>query len=184
MHRVPWLAQAALGLLALALVGAAWLVQGQAVAAQQPGIHVFAVKFVCGKPVSEDDLEYAIVRPGVYATEINIHNANPVRADVRKRFIPLVVDGKAVGREPEFSGIRAQDAIVLPPNTATFDDCARIHKLLGVAPGALLIGFMELVSRQDLSVDAVYTVEGRDGSADIEVVRVPSKVVFDIIGPF
>ena len=183
MLRIPWLARVALGLLTLALVGAAWFGQGQSAAAQQPGIHVFAVKFVCGKPVSEDDIEYAIVRPGVYATEINIHNANPVRADVRKRFIPLVVEGKAVGREPEFAGVRALDAIVLPPSTATFDDCARIHKLLGVAPGALLIGFMEVISRQDLSVDAVYTVDGRGGSADVEVVRVPSKVVFDVVGP-
>jgi hypothetical protein len=184
MLRIPRLAPVTLALSALALVGAAWLAQGQPTAAQQPGIHLFAVKFVCGSPLSATDPELAIVRPGVYATEINIHNPNPVRADVRKRFIPLVMNGKAVAREPEFGGIKAEDAIALPPSTATFDDCARIQKLLGLAPGALLIGFMELVSREDLTVDAVYTVEGRGGSSDVEVVRVPSKLVFDVVGPF
>jgi len=45
-----------------------------------------------------------------------------------------VFQDKVIGREPELTGIRGQDAITLPPNTATMDDCYRIGQLLYGSP--------------------------------------------------
>lgn len=84
-------------------------------------LYSYSAKFVCG--LADPDEGEGIVRPGVYSTEINIHNYHDVEVAVRKNVLPLVFDGKARGREPELVGVEAQDGIVLPPNTATFDDC-------------------------------------------------------------
>ena len=137
----------------------------------------YSAKFVCGVADAESE---GTVRPGVYATEVNIHNYHDVEVDVRKNVLPLVFDGKTRGREPDMIGIEAQDGIVLPPNTATFDDCVRIAQLLyGGAPPQpvpLMIGYLEIVSTQALAVDAVYTVGDRAGRAvSIDVERVEGR---------
>lgn len=143
----------------------------------------YSAKFVCGVSDAEGE---GIVRPGVYATEINIHNYHEVEVDVRKNVLPLVFDGKARGREPDLVGVEAQDGIVLPPNTATFDDCLRLAQLLyGGAPPQpvpLMIGYLEIVSTRPLAVDAVYTVGDRAGrtvSIDVERVEGRRKVLSD-----
>ena len=144
---------------------------------QATGPYIFSAKFVCGKQ-GADDPELSVVRPGHYATEVNIHNYHPTEVTLRKRVIPLVVEGQAIGREPEYGKVQGKDGIVLPPDTATMDDCYRLTRLLGLAPGTYVIGFLEIVSPLDLSVDAVYTVEGRAGAnTDIEVQRVDGKLL-------
>jgi hypothetical protein len=139
----------------------------------------YSVKFVC-EFQNVDELEVGMVRPGVYATEINIHNYHDTAADVRKLVLPLVVEGEPRGREPEFVGISAQDAIQLPPNTATMDDSLRLGELLYGSPPPqplpLTIGYLEIVSTLPLAVDAVYTVSDRESrTAAIDVVRVDDR---------
>jgi hypothetical protein len=148
----------------------------------------YSVKFVCGfvdgdhndDDHNDDRVAEGIVRPGVYATEINIHNYHDVEVAVRKHVLPLVFDGKPRGREPDYVKVQAQDGIVLPPNTATMDDCHRIAQLLYGGPPPqplpLMIGYLEIVSTLPLAVDAVYTVSDRGGRAvAIDVERVEGR---------
>ena len=141
---------------------------------QRPQLFSYSVKFVCGV---QDDCacSCAPVRPGTYATEINVYNFNPVEAAIRKVVVPVVLAGAAVGREPRWSEVRRPDKITLPPRAATMDDCCRITGLLlGAEPAATLpltIGFIEILSTQELAVTAVYTatdLKGRSLSLDVE----------------
>jgi|GEM_PF-998407 len=153
--------------------------QGTALAPDSPGYYAYSVKFVCGAQTS-DDPELTMVRPGTYATEINTHNYALREVDVQKHIIPLVADGKPIGREPDYSKVAADDKIVLLSDTATMDDCSRIWKLLNATPGTLYIGFLEIISPIELSIDAVYTTQGcgdRYCNTDIDVQRVEGKFV-------
>lgn len=131
----------------------------------------YSVKFVCG--VSESDPQKSIVQPGFYSTEINISNYRFEDVEIRKKFLILVQDGEAIGREPEFVQPSGEDAIVLPTMTATMDDCVRVSEITGVDTSILTIGYLLLYSTQDINVDAVYTATGREGqSLSIDVERV------------
>jgi hypothetical protein len=141
----------------------------------------YAVKFVCGTQ-SDCDCDCAPVRPGSYATEINIYNHNDKQAAIRKRVVPVVLAGAPAGREPHVVSSRAEDKIVLPPYSATMDDCCRITELLlGAAargPAPLTIGFLEIVSPVELSVTAVYTATGSNGkNVSIDVEQIEAKIV-------
>ncbi len=132
-------------------------------------LFIYAVSFLCGK---QGDCENgcAPVRPGVYATEINIFNPHRVPVPVRKAIIPLV-------REPNVAKPRASDRIILPPHAATMDDCCRLGELLfgGLPPSQapLTIGILELVSTQELSVTAVYSVTNEaSGAVDLDVKQI------------
>lgn len=124
---------------------------------------IYAVKFVCGEQ-PECGCQCAPVQPGRYATEINIHNYGFKEVTVRKRFVPVVLAGAPLGREPRVAGARGEDRIVLPPQTATMDDCCRIaERLLGgesSAAMALTIGFLEITASGPLAVTAVHTAGG------------------------
>ncbi|MGH9719594.1 MAG: hypothetical protein ACRD8O_05240, partial [Bryobacteraceae bacterium] len=136
----------------------------------------YSVKFLCGR---QDDCkcECAPVRPGVYATEINIHNYHDETVAVRKFVIPIVLAGAPIGREPGVAKLKAVDRIILPPHTATMDDCCRLGELLfgaaqsGATP--LTIGILEIISPQELNVTAVYSVAGlASGAVDMDVEQV------------
>ena len=165
-----------LGILFVIVAGV--LLQGRVFAspvAQPAPRYSYSAKFVCGVQ-DNPDVESAIVRPGVYATEINIHNYQQQQtAELRKRVFLLVENNDAIGREPDLVGPSAFDAIVLPPNTATMDDCRRIFELTGAGPD-LLVGYLEIVSPVELSVNAVYT-EGREMNTTIDVERVPGQPI-------
>lgn len=143
------------------------------------GQFVYSVKFLCG--VQEDcPCECAPVRPGKYATEINIHNFHERDVRVRKSVIPLVFSGAAAGREPKTVGRRAADSIVIPRHAATMDDCCRIMELLlGAKPSSeqpITLGFLEIVSPVELQVSAVYTVSDlASGSTSIDVENIAPK---------
>lgn len=137
----------------------------------------YSVKFICGVQ-QECDCECAPVRPGIYATEINIHNYKCHDAEIEKRLIPLVMAGAAVGREPRVAKQRVVDRIRLPGDSSTMDDCCRITELLLGAPTKspmpLTIGFMEIVSNVELNVTAVYTasdLKSNGLSMDVETVH-------------
>ena len=98
-----------------------------------------------------------------------------------KRVVPLVLSGVATGREPAVAEARATDRIVLPPGAATMDDCCSIAKLLygGVpsSPMPLTVGFLEIISDEELHVTAVYTASDPKGNGlSFEVATVPFKL--------
>jgi hypothetical protein len=140
----------------------------------------YSVKFVCGT-AAKCGCACGPVRPGVYATEINIHNIQDVEAPLRKFVTPVVLAGAASGREPGFVGRKASDGIVLPPHTATMDDCCRLAELLFGATTdslALTIGFLEIISPVELSVTAVYTATDAESHAvSINVEQINAKKV-------
>jgi hypothetical protein len=157
------------------------IADGVQVAAQQvtvtiaPCEYIYSVQVVCGFQ-SEDD-RCVTVLPGRYATAVTLHNIGCERAKVRKSFIPVMVEREAFGREPEFAKPRAEDEIVLPPGTATMDDCCRINELLFGDPGAnqQVFGVLEIRSDVELVVEAAYTAGFREGVSSIDVHRVPPK---------
>jgi len=144
----------------------------------------YAVKFVCGTQ-QQCNCACAPVRPGLYATEINIFNPNDEAAEIDKFVIPVVNSGAVVGREPRVVQARAEDRIVLPAYSATMDDCCRLAELLLGAPAegcaAISLGFLEIVSPVELVVTAVYTASGPEGgpvSIDVETIMPrPRKAV-------
>jgi hypothetical protein len=144
-----------------------------------PTMLVFSAKFICGeRPAC--GCECAPVQPGAYATEINIHNYGTREVAIQKRFIPVVLAGAPVGQEPRVVSPRAEDRIILPPHTATMDDCCRIAELLfgGEAASAIpiTIGFLEITSNGPLAVTAVYTATGLDSpGVSIDVVTIEPR---------
>ncbi|MBP1688348.1 MAG: hypothetical protein H6Q33_4491 [Deltaproteobacteria bacterium] len=134
-------------------------------------LFLYSVTFVCGEQ-KDDCCGCAPVRPGQYATEINIHNFSDRDASVIKRVIPLVLSGAARGREPKVAAITALDRLILPAHTATMDDCCRIQELLLGGPVEnqvpLTTGILEIISTVELAVTAVYT-KG-DGTIDVETI--------------
>jgi len=141
-------------------------------------IYSYSVKFVCGTQESTRDC--TSVRPGVYSTEINIHNFKNAEAHIQKYVLPIVFAGKPPVREPEYVKPVGQHEITLPPQTATMDDCCSISQLLHNAPLPLMpltIGFLVIESSQELNVTAVYTVSDlRYGFVSIEVEQVVGKL--------
>jgi hypothetical protein len=140
---------------------------------------VYSVKFICGVQ-PECGCECTPVQPGTYATEINIHNFSLKSIEVTKRFVPVVLASAPVGREPRVAGVRAVDKIVLPPQTATMDDCCRIAELLfgGQAPSPipLTIGFLELTTSAEIAVAAVYTASGtKPGGVTLEIEQITGR---------
>jgi hypothetical protein len=147
----------------------------------RPGRYSYSVKFVCG--VQEKcKCEEAPVRPGRYATEINIYNYQDADVRIVKYVTPVVFAGAVTGREPKYTTRKAADRLVLPPHSATMDDCHRLAELLLGAPAAaglpITIGFLEIVSSHELEVTAVYTSSDlKSRSISMEVERIEGKKV-------
>lgn len=141
--------------------------------------YLYSVKFLCGVQ-AEDNCGRASLRPGSYATEINIHNFQDTEVRIEKHVLPVVLVGAVAGREPRFVGRKESDRIVLPPHTATMDDCCRLAELLfgapGASPTALTIGFLEIVSNRPVGVTAVYTVsDPKSAAVSIDVEQIESR---------
>ena len=142
---------------------------------------VYSVKFVCGTQL-DASCDCAPVRPGTYATEINIHNFHRAEVEIEKRVVPVVFAGAPTGREPRVAMPRAVDGIKLPGFSATMDDCCRIAELLLGAPASspipLMIGFLEITSDEELSVTAVYTASNpNSASISIDVEQIQARRV-------
>jgi hypothetical protein len=142
---------------------------------------VYSVKFICGVQ-PECDCECGPVQPGKYATEINIHNYHEAEVELKKKFVPVVFAGAVSGREPKVALPRAVDKIILPPHSATMDDCCLIAEMLfGGAPPSpipLTIGFLEITSREEVSVTAVYTASDlASRTVDIDVQQIEGRKV-------
>jgi hypothetical protein len=158
----------------------------------------YSVKFVCGRQPMDASGQITPgeppVKPGNYATEINIHNYTYREFKLRKKLLVLVEKGEVVGREP--NTVRPDPkrfaSVLLTPDSATLDDCNALWRMAGEATPPinplLTIGYLVLLSPVDLDVDAVYTAEvGTRATANeaeqptgisIDVERVPGKRVF------
>jgi hypothetical protein len=151
------------------------------VVAPDARLYVYSVKFLCGTQ-AQAECRCVPLRPGAYATEINIHNPHDTAAVITKHVLPLVLAGAAAGREPGFVGRKASDRIVLPPHSATMDDCCRLAELLLGAPAGadlpLTTGFLEIMSNRPVSITAVYTVTDlKSGSVSIDVEQIEERLL-------
>lgn len=135
----------------------------------------FSAKFVCGfqdKLASTGQAFEPPVKPGNYATDINIHNYNYRDLKIHKKLLVLVgttLPG-AVGaiafahREPDVARPYKFVSMPLGPDEATMDDCDAIWRMANqtgqqLQPGALTIGYLVIISQLDLDIDVVYTAE-------------------------
>jgi hypothetical protein len=143
----------------------------------------YGVKFLCGyvketPPGVVPLTPVATLRPGSYATEVNILNYHKVPVTVHKYLYTLMHQTEAIGREPRYVGRRGEDAVTLPEKSATFDDCFHLHEMLHEAPGdePLSIYYLEIVSPVELTVTAVYTANDLRGiSVSLEVLQIEGK---------
>ena len=132
----------------------------------------YAAKFVCGyqspfPTTGTTLLGEPVVKPGNYATEINIHNPQYREVKLYKKVL-LLADARGpqqprVVREPASVGPVVTDTLILKPDYATLDDCNRIYAWtaptggLPAFPPPLMIGYLVILSRTELDVDVVYT---------------------------
>jgi hypothetical protein len=145
----------------------------------------FAVKFVCGEAAAGSASSGApSLRPGSYATEINIHNPNyrgPV--SVFKKALLLVDKGEPVGREPNtVEPSTLAGPIKLANDGATMDDCTSIWELANPGtpaptPMPLMVGYLVLLSPRDLDVVSVTTAGPTAASQTPETVAIDTLVI-------
>lgn len=157
--------------------------------AQTPGNFIYSVKFICGLQTTAPNPAVAPseppVKPGNYATAVNVHNFHStVDATLKKKAIVANPESQPKG---PISGLAVD---VLNPNQAEEIDCDDIVKLLGpsLPPGTFIKGFVEVQSNFQLSVTAVYTSQtclnpgpakcSKLGDLELEVVPQP-----EFIGP-
>src|SRR5437764_725198 len=113
----------------------------------------YTVKYICG--VQKTDQRCSTVRDGIYATEVNIQNFDPEKKTrIEKSIYRLVHNNEVLGREPKLVKADPFDKIILPPRTATMDDCCGIGEKFKFTNGTLNIGFLELISDLELNVMA------------------------------
>ena len=168
-----------LGLALLPLV--ALLSAAQPAAAQTP-FFSYSVKFVCGSQpdnTPEPIPGEPVVKPGNYATEINIHNIQFAPLQIFKSVLVLVENGQPIGREPNFQGPRGNVVVPMGPNTAMMDDCNQIWRMVfpmnpPPSPMPLFIGHFQILSTADLDIDAVYTTQANRNAANQEFHSAPS----------
>jgi len=153
----------------------------------------FAAKFVCGEqPADQAGQPIAgepAVKPGNYATEINIHNPHylgPIQ--IRHKALLLVDRGVPVGRAPATAKPGAfSPLLALPDDGATMIDCNGIWNLLNPGttpptPMPLMIGYLVVVSPANLDVVDVTTATTANSNLEpagiaIQTVAVEGKHV-------
>jgi hypothetical protein len=122
----------------------------------------YAVKFICGKPSSEE------LAPGAYFTAINIHNPTEHDVRLRKKFA-------VAGRREDPGPVSEYFDAKLGPDQALEIDCPDIRAHAGV-DADLLKGFVVVESDVELDVVAVYTAAGRHDQVEtLHTERVPPR---------
>ena len=150
----------------------------------------YAAKFVCGQqaPLPQGAPGEPVVKPGNYASDINIHNPSYRLVKLDKKFIVMVENGQAIAAEPQSTEPRRIITMTLGADMATMDDCNTLWKYIfptGVpSPRPLTVGYLVILSPTDLDVDVVYTaaapgdVATLQQSDSIDVERVTGKRIF------
>jgi hypothetical protein len=123
----------------------------------------YSVEFVAGE---RKDREPGPFLPGRYATAITIYNPGTCPVEIEKRFATLVVEGRAIGREPDVVPAKPFAAITLQAGEATFDDEVAL-KEFGAVTAGLFFGVLDIVSDRPLSVTATHTAGGREPGPSI-----------------
>ncbi len=136
-----------------------------------PGLQelcIYSVKFVCGLQQPDPSLLPPLeppVKPGNYATAVNIHNFHNTQVTISKKAVIANPEGAPPGQ------ISKLQTVSLPPDGAFEIDCCDIaHLLLNVPPDVrcqqlaghlppFIKGFVEVASPAPLSVTGVYTAE-------------------------
>ncbi len=113
--------------------------------------------------------ECTTVVDGRYATAVSIYNPGPCTAQIEKRFAPLLLNGKPVGREPATVDAKPFARIELAPGQATMDDCCALEEAVGIVHTMATLGVLDVVSDHELVVTAIYTSGGRDGDGGADV---------------
>jgi hypothetical protein len=130
----------------------------------------YSVKFVCGFETPQpNNPGEPPVKPGNYATEVNIDNYHlQLPAALDKQIILLVRPIPGTTTPIEFTEPRYAAPVpatkynmTLPPGAATMDDCNVLWQMAGVPPAStnFMIGYLVIRSTVALHVDAVYTAE-------------------------
>jgi len=145
---------------------------------------VYSVKYVCGVQAALANLRLPSeppVKPGNYATAINIHNFHQdQKAVILKRAVIALPENQPPGQVSPFR------QVILGPGQAFEIDCSDIVTLFGTLPVPLppfIKGFVELRDAPPnpfptLSITAVYTAQAttaagtQGGPVSIEVVPV------------
>ena len=145
---------------------------------------VYSVKFICGDLSANPNLQLPSeppVKPGNYATAVNIHNFHQSqKAVILKRAVIANPENQPPGQISPFR------QVALGPSQAFEIDCADIVTLFGSLPAPLppfIKGFVELRGQPPnpfptLSVTAVYTAQAataagtQGGPVSVEVVPV------------
>src|SRR6516164_2174086 len=145
---------------------------------------VYSVKFICGDQSADPNLHLPSeppVKPGNYATAVNIHNFHQdQKAVIQKRAVIANPENQPPGL------ISRPRQVILGPDQAFEIDCSDIVTLFGPLPAPLpqfIKGFVELRGLPPnpfptLSVTAVYTAQAttaagtQGGPVSIEVVPV------------
>ncbi len=135
----------------------------------------YSVEFVAG--MAKDGREPEPFVPGLYATAVTIYNPGTCPVEIEKRFAPLILDDKVIGREPDVQPAKQFAAITLQAGQATFDDRVALREIAGGSTG-LLFGVLDIVSDRPLSVTATHTAGGKEAgpsitSRTIEALRAP-----------
>jgi hypothetical protein len=157
----------------------------------------YAAKFVCGfqdiNPAGVAAPGEPVVKPGNYASEINIHNPNYKQIPLRKKFLVLVNQQNPqnpwIIREPQQVEPLRVITMTLGPDYATMDDCNNLWHLTypGTplpSPLPVFIGYLVILSPLELDVDVVYTANAPGSltvaptGVSIDVERVTGKRVF------
>ena len=128
------------------VVSVVLLVLGCVPALAQIKLTEYSAKFLCGTPAANNPFGLgAAVRPGTYATSINIHNPGVTFGGITDP--PVVFVKKAViaspeGRPPNQPSGFQKD--ILQPDFAEEVDCPIIYSLAGVTPGTFIEGWVVL----------------------------------------
>jgi hypothetical protein len=160
--------QAVLALLAIAgLVFAFTNSRPKKVSAAVTSVQEYSVKYVCGVPTVEAQRD--AVKPGNYATAINIHNPNQNPNTPPTQFTKHAVRALPEDMTPLPPGPPVSE--VLPPDFAMEVDCQNIRDLLHLPHDMTFIkGFVVIIEPSGmtpLDVIGVYSAEPPPGQTGI-----------------
>lgn len=150
----------------------------------------YSIKFVCGYQ-PEMKLEPGtifhepVVKPGNYATDINIFNPQAKEVPLVKRITVMVKGQEVLAREPNSVEPSARLTMLLKPYNATMDDCNNLWNLLQMPMppppmSSLTIGYLTIQSPLELDIDAVYTAEVPGGPNSQGVIPTPTGISIDV----
>ena len=165
-----------LGIAALTVASGLSLTPATAEAQQ---LFLYSVKFLCGQQTKlpgPPPLEPP-VKPGNYATAVNLHNFQPREVIIQKKAVIALPQGQPPGPISNF----ARDLLL--PNQALEVDCSNIVALFPptIVLPAFIKGFVEIISPVELSVVAVYTAQTCRGVPPDDLCSVLGELDLEVV---